>query len=589
MNEQPAEGSVNNKFPVKSLIATMVAIGLTGFCYLRIESLNEQFEVDMAMPTIVGAVGFTVSWMMWMGWAVFSRKSVLFSTLITLVPVLFLTLFYIDFGGDGEVSFRPRYWDWKNADYLTVENQDKPLLDLVSTTVYDFPEFLGPNRDLRTNQVKLAADWDTEPPQEIWQIDVGDAWSGFSVVNGFAITQEQRGAQECVTCYDVRTGELKWIYAVTRRHEDALAMGKVGPRATPTINEGFVYTTGGNGVLDCLDARDGSLLWSQDVPALVGIELIPRTNSLGIAYAAETSTLMWGRSCSPLVYQNLVIVAAGGPLNAVSENDPTCTLIAFDKKTGEEVWRGGRRQISYGSPNLVTIDGKPQIVIMAEDHAVGHDPETGKELWAFARKGSSSGEANCSQVTAVAENQLLVTKGYQLGGELLEVAAENRGQPNESWSVKSIGKSTRLLKTKMTNPVVIDNHAFALSDGFMSCVALLDEAPGLEKKWRERTRFKHGQILNVGDKILVHGQDGVLAMLQVNFDEYQQLGKIKTIDGFCWNTIALYGDLLLVRSERKAACYRLPIEGTAIAETQVPRKTDTDIADAPVDPKAENE
>lgn len=586
MSKQANESSSAKGFPVKSVIVTLLAIGLTALCFLQIESLNESFGIDMALPTIIGVVSFMASWGMWMSWAMFCRKSFAYSALVALVPILFFTTFYIDFGGDGEVSFRPRFWDWKNAAYLTVDEQVKPSLDLTTTSKYDYPEFLGPNRDLRTNQVVLAADWNDSPPEQLWKIDVGDAWSGFSVVNGFAVTQEQRDAQECVTCYDARTGELKWIYEATRRHEDALAMGKVGPRATPTIHEGLVYTTGGNGVLDCLNGADGSLRWSQDVPSLVGIDLIPRTNSLGIAYAAENSALMWGRSCSPLIYQDLVVVAAGGPLDFEPGNDPTCTLIAFDKKTGEEVWRGGKRSVSYGSPNLVTIAGKPQIVIMAEDHAVGHDPDTGKELWSFARKGSSSGEANCSQVTAVGNDRLLVTKGYQLGGELLEVSAGKLGQSDESWAVKSLGKSTRLLKTKMTNPVVIDDYAFALSDGFMSCVRLLEEEPGIEKSWRERTRFKHGQILNVGDKILVHGQDGVLALLQVNFDEFEQLGKIKTIEGFCWNTVALYGDLLLVRSERKAACYRLPIEGVAIPETKLESESEIDL---PAGPEAASE
>jgi outer membrane protein assembly factor BamB len=362
-------------------------------------------------------------------------------------------------------------------------------------------------------------------------------------------------------------------------------MGKAGPRATPTIHDGLVYTTGGNGILDCINGQNGSLVWSQDVPSLVGIDLIPRTNSLGIPYAAENSSLMWGRSCSPLIYKDLVIVAAGGPLEFEPGNDPTCTLIAFDKKTGKEVWRGGNRRISYGSPNLVTIDGKQQIVVMAEEHAVGHDPESGTELWSFAREGSSSGPANCSQVTFVGDNRLLVTKGYQLGGELLQVTSENLGQPNEAWNVKSIGKSKRLLKTKMTNPVVIDDHAFALSDGFVTCVRLLDEEPGLEKSWIQRTRFKHGQLLNVGDKLLVHGQDGVLALLEVNFDEYRALGKAKTVEGFCWNTIALYGDLLLVRSERQAACYRLPISGPAIEETKLDSKIDGSLS---AKPKADN-
>lgn len=566
--------------PIKTIIWTLIAIAITCFVSANIAQLNERFDCDMAAPTIVGVVLFLITWLLWLGWGVFRLGSTLTSALIFAVPVLFLSLFYIDFGGDGQVAFRPRFWNWKNQEYRTPENETPTGIDLANETEYDFQQFLGPNRNSKVDgRIELEPDWESNPPELLWKNDVGDAWSGFAVVNGLAVTQEQRGAEECVTCYDILTGELEWIYQATRRHEDFLAMGKVGPRATPTIHQGRVYTTGGNGILDCLDGRDGSLLWTANVPALVGIDLIPRTNSRGINYAAENSSLMWGRSCSPLIYQNTVIVAAGGPLAlADGADDPTCTLIAFDVETGEEVWRGGSRRISYGSPSLITLDGKPQIIIMAEEHAVGHDPDTGEELWAFARIGSSSSEANCSQVNYLGDHRFLLTKGYRLGGEMISVVQNETGV----WEATSLGKNSRLLNTKMTNPVVDDGFAWALSDGFISCVELKTEAPWLQRKWRQRIRYGHGQLLAVGDKLLIHGEDGVLALTELNSDKFQKLAQIDTIEGFCWNTIAIYGDLLLVRSEREAACYRLPIKGAPIPNTQIEKKQAADDSNAAV-------
>ena len=562
-------GDRRTPLPIVLICWTLVAIVITFLIYANIDQLNERLNWDMAAPTIVGVLLFLITWMLWLGWAMFFFRSVLSTLAIMAAPVLFFSLFYIDFGGDAQVSLRPRFWNWKSEDYLTVENESPTGIDLATATDYDFNQFLGPNRNLRTSAVELDTDWKSNPPKLLWKNDVGDAWSGFAVVNGHAVTQEQRGADECVTCYNVLTGELEWIYQVTRRHEDYLAMGKVGPRATPAIHNGRVYTTGGNGILDCLDGRDGSLVWSADVPELVGIELIPRTNSLGIDYAAENSSLMWGRSCSPLIYNNWVIVAAGGPLGLKEgDEDPTCTLIAFDTVTGKEIWRGGSRRISYGSPSLVTIEGKTQIVVMAEDHAVGHDADTGEELWAFARKGSSSAEANCSQVNHIGGNRFLLTKGYHLGGEVISVDKDDQGV----WNATSLAKNPRLLNTKLTNPIVRGNFAFALSHGFMSCVELPEQAPWLEKKWRERTRYGHGQLLGVGDKFLIHGEKGVLALAEFNSAELKILAQVDTIDGFCWNNIALYGDLVLVRSELQAACYRLPIKGSPIPATAVKTK-----------------
>ena len=561
-------------FPIKLVIWTLVAIAVPFLVNENIGQLNERFNLETAAPTIVGMISFLVTWLLWIGWGTFRLRSVAASLTILALPVLFLSLFYIDFGADWQISFRPRFWNWKSENYRTLDLETSTSVDLKTETPFDFQQFLGPNRNLKVdNGVVLDTDWESSPPETLWKIDVGDAWSGFAVVDGFAVTQEQRGPEECVTCYNVLTGELEWIYKATRRHEDALAMGKVGPRATPTIDRGRVYTTGGNGILDCLDGRDGSLLWSANVPELVGIDLKPRTNSLGIEYAVENSTLAWGRSCSPLIYNNTVIVAAGGPVGSEKmTDDPTCTLIAFDVETGEEVWRGGSRRISYGSPSLVDLDGKMQVVMMAEADAVGHDAETGEELWAFSRPGNSNGEANCSQVNYIGDNRFLLSQGYRRGGEMISVLQNDQG----GWEATSLAKNPRLLNTKMTNPVVDGDFAWALSDGFLSCVELKDKAPFLKRKWRQRTRFGHGQLLAVGDKLLIHGEDGVLALAELNSDKYEKLGQINTVAGFCWNTIAIYGDLVLVRSEREAACYRLPIKGDAIPNTVIEKNNDAD-------------
>ena len=569
------------RFPIKLTLWTVFAIAVIWLLYSNIGQLNDRFNLDPASPTIAAAVLLFLTWLMWLGWSMFRLGSLLVAIVIFAVPVSFLSLYYIDFDGDIRATFRPRFWSWKSENYLTVDDNAVSGIDLVTSTKYDFNQFLGPDRNLKVNTgVQLSGDWKSNPPEMLWKIDVGDAWSGFVVVNGYAVTQEQRAQNECVTCYNVLTGELVWIYQVPRRHEDAMALGKVGPRATPTIHQGRVYTTGGNGILDCLDGSDGSLMWSADVPGLVGIDLIGRTNSLGIAYAVENSSLTWGRSCSPLIYKNTVIVAAGGPLELEDgDEDPTCTLIAFDLNTGEEVWRGGSRQISYGSPSLATVNGKTQIVVMAEDHAVGHDPDTGEELWAFERPGSSSAAANCSQVNQIGGNRFLLTKGYRLGGELISVQQNDAGD----WEVTSLEKNSRQLNTKMTNPVVSGGFAWALSDGFLSCVALEGERR-FKSTWLERTKYGHGQLLAVGDKLLIHGEDGVLALATLDSNKFDEIAKIDTIEGFCWNTIALYGDLVLVRSERQAACYRLPTKGDPIAATVVDVVVDKNESDA--DPEA---
>lgn len=543
-----------SRYPRKMLIFTGLIGVLVFLMHWQAFYLNEKLNQDPAILMIVTILLAAIVGIAWGFWAMFWARprivGLMVGLLIFLLPIGFFTLYSPNLTGDMTFAgFKPRFWSDAGSYAQPAENAISAI-DLTSTSEIDFPQFLGPNRDARVNIVTLADSW-SPPPKLLWKIDIGEGWSGFVAVNGFAITQEQRGADECVTCYDINTGELKWINQAKRRHEDTAAMGKVGPRATPTVHEGLVYVTSGTGVLDCIDGSTGELVWAADVPKLVGIEQLVKTNSLGLSYTMEDSRMLWGRSNSPLIVDDVVVVPAGGPDDDSPGSSLTATMIAFDKKTGIEKWRGGKRMPSYGSPSLATISGSKQILLVAEDCAVGHDAETGQELWNFKRPGNSNADANCSQVTLIGpdDNRLLLSKGYSAGGELIQVTSSN-----DAWTARSLNKDPRVLKTKLTNPVIFDGHAYSLSDGYLECTNL----DSFARVWKQRGRFGNGQILLVGDNLLVHSESGELFLVQATPSGYEELASMETIDGICWNTLCLYGDLLLVRSQKEAACFRLP-------------------------------
>ena len=147
-----------------------------------------------------------------------------------------------------------------------------------------WPQFLGPNRNGILPGPRLARDWVARPPQLVWRQPIGAAWSGFVVARGFAVTQEQRGPQELVTCYDALTGKLLWTHADDTRYATTIA-GE-GPRANPTLDGDRVITAGASGILNCLDLDTGKLLWSHRVTQENGGE-VPG----------------WGFSVSPLVHE----------------------------------------------------------------------------------------------------------------------------------------------------------------------------------------------------------------------------------------------------------------------------------------------
>ncbi|MEQ8787001.1 MAG: PQQ-binding-like beta-propeller repeat protein [Pirellulaceae bacterium] len=421
------------------------------------------------------------------------------------------------------------------------DEAEQPAVEvaLASTTEYDFPRFLGPGGDLIVDNVQLADDWDAQPPELVWRQPIGAGWSAFAVVNGQAVTLEQRGPKELVTCYDVKSGDLLWLDALGVAHTDD-PMGGEGPRSTPTIFEGKVYALGATGVLRCIDGATGERLWSKDIPEMFGVT----------THEQDRTVVSWGRSASPLVFDDLVVVPGGG-----SGEGEITSLVALDRETGEKRWEAGTWQISYASPVLTEIAGVRQILSVNEGMLSAHDPQDGKVLWTAEWPSSSSSEAAASQPVVLPGDRVLLTKGYRQGGKLLQITNEKG-----DWQVEVLWENNNVLKTKFTNVVVKDGYVYGLSDGILECVELETG----DRQWKNsRGRYGHGQLLLVGDVILVQAESGEVVLAAATPDRLKELGRFPALEGQTWNNLCLYNDLLLVRNATEAACYRLPLAGAS--------------------------
>ncbi len=383
--------------------------------------------------------------------------------------------------------------------------------------VGDYPQFLGPGRDGSLPESQLSPDWSAEPPRELWRRPIGAGWSAFAVSGRYAVTQEQRGDDEVVSCYDRLTGEPVWAHAARARHEDAL--GGPGPRATPTIADGRVYALGATGLLHALDLETGSALWSIDILEDSG-----------------ANRPVYGVSGSPLVHGDQVVVLAGGASGR--------SLIAYDRATGERVWSGGDDPAAYSSPIKVSLAGIEQIVVLTQSNVVGHDATTGSRLWAFPWP---EGTEKVSQPVVLPGDRLFLSSGYGVGGKLLEIG--NR----DGKLVARLVWETIALKAKFTNVVHRDGYLYGLDDGRLACI---DLETG-QRRWKGG-RYGHGQTILARDLLLVQGEAGDVALVDASPAGYVERGRIHALRGKTWNHPALAGRHLLVRNDVEAACYELP-------------------------------
>ncbi len=514
----------------------IVAICLALAVGLRLaKSTLNLARADLNVATVVlGAVAVVtlLVWFVWRsGYSVVIRRTILWTTLAALA--LLAAVFRIQHvSGDLVPRFAFRW----QADVDQTLGQPEPagdVVDLVTTTEHDFPQFLGPNRDAILPDRTLDSDWETKPPRLLWRSEIGAGWSGFSAVNGYAVTMEQRGDSELVTCYEIATGDIKWFHAITTRHQTL--MGGVGPRSTPTIFAGKVYALGATGVLRCLDGATGNLLWHDDIV----------TGRLGITPAEDLKGIAWGRSASPLIVDDLVVVPWGGPAGG-----RCVSLAAYEKDTGSMVWTAGDYQASYSSPTLATLAGVRQILCINQDFLTSHDPQTGAVLWEFPWPGGSTTNASVSQPVPLPDDRVLLSKGYGIAAKLLKVRRTQEG----TWRIEKLWESNRSLQTKFNNVVVRDGFAYALSDGILGCVDLSDG----ERKWRGG-RYGQGQVLGIGDRLLVQDETGEIACVAARPDDYEELAVFPALDGKTWNNPCLYGLYLLVRNAEQAACYELGV------------------------------
>jgi len=428
--------------------------------------------------------------------------------------------------GDFRVSHTWRWEPTAEDDFLqglASRSQKKPVATMAADQVLANPEwsgFRGPHRNGVQPGLVLGEDWDAQPLKELWRVRVGPGWSSFCVAGTRLFTQEQRGEDELVVCYDANSGAEIWVHEDESRFWEA--MGGAGPRATPTLAGGNLFALGATGILTRLDPVNGEQVWQQDI----GID-------------ADRKPPTWGFASSPLVTHGVVIVHAGGPQDK--------GMLAYDVETGDPRWTSPSGDDSYSSPQLSTVDGK-ECVLMSTNMGISIvDPTDGKLLGKhdWVHEGY-----RVVQPLVLEGSSLLLGSGIGSGTQRIDLR----------WDGAQFNTQTGWQSLKMSpdfsDAVVHDGYLYGFDKNIFACV---DIATG-KRKWK-RGRYGSGQVLLLpdADQLLVISEAGELVLLRATPEKLVELTRHQALNGRTWNHPVLVGNRLFVRNSEEAACFEVPI------------------------------
>lgn len=394
-----------------------------------------------------------------------------------------------------------------------------PITASITRPKAEWPGFRGPGRDSIIPGTRIETNWSATPPVQLWRRPIGPGWSSFAVGGDLIYTQEQRGDDEIVACYNASTGKPVWVHRDAARFWES--NGGAGPRGTPTLDGGRVYAFGATGILNAMDAGNGALLWSRNV-------------------GTDTSVKVpgWGFASSPLVYGGMVIVAASGH------------MAAYDAANGTPRWSAPTAGGSYSSPHLATIAGVDQILLLGGQDAISVAPADGKLLW---KSSWPTDGVRIMQPAVTTDGDVLFSGGDGMGGSGIRRIGVTHSAAG--WNTETKWTSNGL-KPSFNDFVIHDGYVFGFDGTILSCIDLKDGA----RKWKGG-RYGAGQLVLLRDQslLLVLSEEGEVALVKATPDQFTEVARFKAMDEKTWNHPVLAGDRLLVRNGEEMVAYRIAV------------------------------
>ena len=404
----------------------------------------------------------------------------------------------------------------------------------------DWPWFLGPRHDGTSVETDVELKWPDSGPNVQWKQSIGTGYSAPSILGDRLVVHHREGDEEVVSCRSVTDGKTIWEQRSESTFEDPYGYNN-GPRCSPVLTAEYCYTLGAEGLLLCCRLQTGEIVWQHD-----------------LKQEFDLPDWFFGIGCSPILDGDRLIVLVGG--------QPNSGVVSFNRRDGKKLWESvgestwdgvpdtnsgkpyewtkSEMVISYSSPAIAEIHGQRHLLCLVRQGLVSLDPQTGQQNFAYWFRPKVNESVNAARPVVV-DDQIFLSAAYRLGSALLKVNPDGK-------SYTEVWKDSRNMLAHWSTPIHVDGFVYGFSgrhenEGELRCVRLSDgklmwKSPGysgsLNDFGRDRSTgkivnaktgkpvpfpyFGRGSLIRVGDRFIVLGERGTLAVVHVNSQEFKE-------------------------------------------------------------------
>ena len=398
------------------------------------------------------------------------------------------------------------------------------LVGAIGVHAGDWPQWRGPNRDGKVTDFTAPQTWPKELTQK-WKTQVGLGDASPALVGDKIYVFTRQGDDEVIACLNAGTGKEVWHDKYAAEKVTGPGSGHPGPRSTPAVAEGKVCTFGVGGVLSCLDAGTGKVVWRKDSKA-------------------------WPQfftAASPIIVDGKCIAFLGGKAKGKGAGQGRGEIVAYDLASGDEKWKWTGEGPAYGSPVLITVGDSKQVVTLTENSLIGVDVSNGKQLWKTAYR------SRYNSCTPIVDGQTVICSTVQ-GGGTVAFKIEKEG---DGFTAKEAWKKSKAAGIYNT-PVLKDGLLYGLSPSPTGGGGRgMQQPPNNffcmnaqtgEELWTDKTqRGQCGAVLDAGLVLLALTSDSNLVAFKPGNKEYTELAKIKVADTETWAYPIVTGNRVFVK------------------------------------------